>query len=66
MKSFNGNSAIFHYYSNLSGKVTIIPIGTEIEIEIDGQDVLDLVAEIVRSKKIGDIEDMETNEILGL
>lgn len=60
----------FHYNSDLSGDVLIqrlSPIGEkfeQVEFSVNGQCLLDLVAEYIRSQRIAKIEEMEIEELL--
>ena len=57
------NGTLFHYNSDFSGDIIIDFSGKE-NIEVDGYDVLELVAEFIRNEKISLINQMETNDIL--
>lgn len=58
------NDVIFHHNQDLSGEVIIIRGKKEIAIE--GDDLLDFVAQYVAGEKIAELEQMETTEILGI
>lgn len=67
--SHHGKSAHFFFNGDFSGEVTIIsnPLGKDsVEIKVDAQDILDLVARHLRSELIENIEQMDTKEILKL
>lgn len=64
MHTYNGNSCRIHYNSDMSGKVCINSKKSDKEITVDAQDILDFVANYVRSKRIARIEKMETETIL--
>ena len=64
MITFECENSIFHYNSDMSGKVIIISVGNE--IEINGKDILDFVANYVRDRKISMLESEDTNKILGI
>ena len=66
MHTYNGNSCRIHYNSDMSGEVCINSKTSDKEITVDAQDILDFVAEYVRSQKIGKLEQMTNKEILGL
>ena len=64
MHTFNGKSCTIFHNGDMSGKLIITK--DDIEIKIDSQDILDLVAEYIRQEKISKLEQMETNELLNL
>ena len=66
MHTFNGKKTIIHYNSDMSGDCIIFNKETEQEVEVPCEDILDFVANYVRSQKIGKLEQMETKDILGL
>lgn len=59
---------MFHYNSDMSGNVLITNVYNEKYqfVEISGSDILEFVAEFIRSKKISQLEQMNTKEILKL
>ncbi|MFW6030482.1 MAG: hypothetical protein ACOCRO_09550 [Halanaerobiales bacterium] len=62
MHTYEGKSATFHYNSELYGSVSIIKENQE--VKVSGKDLLDFVAEYVRSKKIEQLEQMTSKELL--
>lgn len=66
MHTFEGSSCRIHFNSDMSGDIHIAEKGSDKEIKVDGQDILDFVANYVRSERISKLEQMETKEILGL
>ena len=64
MYTFNGKSCTIFQNGDMSGKLIITK--DNVEIKIDSQDILDLVAEYIRQEKISKLEQMETNELLNL
>ena len=51
--------------SDMSGDITAIDLRTKKEIEIDGEDFKNFIAEYVRTKRIERLERMSTEELLG-
>ena len=66
MHTFEAKGVRFHHNSDLSGDVYIVNEQTDHTITVPGQSLLDFVAHYVRMKQIRVMEDMETEEILGL
>ena len=64
--TFNGKKTRIHYNSDMSGNIIIQHKYYELELSILGEDILDFVAEYVRSQKISKLEQMDSKEILGL
>ena len=64
MHTFNGKSCTIFHNGDMSGNLIIAK--DNVEIKIDSQDILDLVAEYIRQEKISKLEQMETNELLNL
>jgi hypothetical protein len=68
--TFKGKKACFNYNSDFSGEVIItVPLSHGLgsaTIEVNGQDILDLVAEHIRLEKIGRLEQLSTEELLGV
>lgn len=57
----------FHYNSDLSGKVTIVRTHNGDErIEVNGSELIAFVAELVRRKKISNIESQDIDSLLGV
>ena len=67
MRTFNGNSCIIHYNSDLSGDVEIVTgINGDRKVSVSGKDLLDFVANHVRDKMISQLENASTEDILGI
>ena len=66
MHTFEGKSCRIHYNSDMSGEVHICDKNSDKELVIDAQDILDFVADYVRSQRIGMLEQMSTENILDL
>lgn len=66
MQTFEGKSCRIHYNSDMSGEVHICDKNSDKELVIDAQDILDFVADYVRSQRIGTLEQMSTENILDL
>lgn len=65
MHTFEGKTCRIHHNSDLSGEIIINPYdGGDLEIRVDAQDILDFVADYVKSEKIARIEQMGTKEVL--
>lgn len=64
MHTFEGNSCRIHFNSDMSGDIHICDKGSNREITVDGQDILDFVANYVRRERISKLEQMETKDIL--
>lgn len=65
MHTFDGKSCRIHFNSDMSGDIHIWDKDSDKEIKVDGQDILDFVANHVRNEKISKLEQMGTREILG-
>ena len=66
MHTFEGKSCRIHYNSDMSGEVHNCDKNSDKELVIDAQDILDFVADYVRSQRIGTLEQMSTENILDL
>lgn len=66
MHTFEGRSCRIHFNSDMSGNIHIVEKDSDKEIKVGGQDILDFVANYIRSERISKLEQMETKEILGL
>lgn len=64
--TFHGIYATFHHNSDLSGEVRIFCDTTGNAVDVDMDDLLDFVAEIVRKKKISELEQASTERLLGI
>ena len=66
MHIFEGKSCRIHHNSDMSGEVHICDKNSGKELVIDAQDILDFVADYVRTQRIGMLEQMSTENILDL
>ena len=66
MHTFEGNKIRIHYNSDMSGDCIIFNKETGQEVEVSCEDILDFVANFVRSQKISKLEQMETKNVLGI
>lgn len=66
MHTFNGNKTRIHYNLDMSGECIIFNKETEQEIKVSCEDILEFVAEYVKIQKISKLEQMDSEEILGL
>ena len=66
MHTFEGKSVRIFHDGDFSGKAIIFDKNKEIEVEVDMTDLIDLVAEKIRSDKICALEQMSSEEILSL
>lgn len=66
MHSFNGKSCTIHYNGDFSGEVIVCNKNDNTEVHVDTQDLIDFVAEYVRSKKVDRLENMNSDEIFGV
>lgn len=66
MHTFEGKSCRIHHNSDMSGEVHICDKNSDKELVIDAQDILDFVADYIRSQRIGMLEQMSTENILDL
>lgn len=66
MHTFNGGSCIIHYDGDFSGEAIICNKNNNTEVRVDTQDLIDFIAEYVRNKKVGRLENMNSDEILGV
>ena len=66
MHTFEGKSCRIHFNSDMSGEVHICNKESNEEIQVEGQDILDFVANYVRHEKISVLEQAETKDIFGL
>lgn len=66
MHTFDGNSCNIHYNSDFSGEVIICNKNDSTEVHVDTQDLIDFVAEYVRSKRVNRLENMDSDDILGV
>lgn len=66
MHTFNGSKARIHFNSDMNGDCEIIEKESGTSIKIPCEDILDFVADYVRSQRIGMLEQMSTENILDL
>lgn len=66
MHTFNGKCCNIHYNSDFSGETIIYNKNDNTEMRVETQDLIDFVAEYVRSKKVGLLESMDSDEVLGV
>lgn len=64
MHSFDGESCTILHNSDMSGDVTIINKETKEEINVKGQDILNLVGSYIIDKMISKLEDIDIEEML--
>lgn len=66
MHNYNGKSCSIIYNSDMSGDTVIVDKVNGKSVSISGYDILDFVASYIRDKKVSALENMSTDEILGL
>lgn len=66
MHTFERKSCRIHFNSDMSGDIHICDKDSNREIKVVGRDILDFVANYVRSERISKLEQMETKDVLGL
>ena len=66
MHTFEGKSCRIHHNNDMSGEVHICDKNSDKELVLDAHDILDFVADYVRSERIGMLEQMSTDSILHL
>lgn len=66
MHTFEGENCRIHFNSDMSGDIHICNQDSDKEIKVNGQDILDFVANYAGSERISKPEQMETKGILGL
>lgn len=66
MHTFEGKSCRIHHNSDMSGKIHICDKNSDKQLEVEGQDILDFVADYIRTERIGTLEQMSTESILQL
>ncbi len=64
MHTYKGKSLIIHHDGDYKGECYIVDKETKTQIKVSCEDLLDFAAEYVRSKRISEIENMSTDEIL--
>lgn len=66
MHSFNGKSCTIHYNSDFSGEAIVYNKNDNTEMRVETQDLINFVAEYVRTKKVSHLENMNSDEIFGV
>ena len=66
MHNYNWKSCSIIYNSDMSGDTVIVDKVNGKSVSISGYDILDFVASYIRDKKVSALENMSTDEILGL
>ena len=61
MHSSKINKTQFHYNSDMSGEVIIMV--NDQEVRVEGNDLIEFVLDRLRDEKIGQLEDMETDDL---
>lgn len=66
MHTFNGKSCNIHYNSDFSGEAIVYNKNDNTETRVETQDLINFVAEYVRTKKVSYLENMNSDEIFGV
>ena len=66
MHTFNGKSCNIHYNSDFSGEAIIYSKNDNTEMRVELDDLINFVAEYVRSKRVNQLENMNSDDILGV
>jgi hypothetical protein len=66
MHTHEGKKTTFFHNGDYSGDVIIKLLETGLEMRVDAHDLIDFVTEYVRGQRIAALEDMTTEELLGL
>ena len=66
MHTYNGKSCSIIYNSDMSADTVIVDKENGKSVSISGYDILDFVASFIRDKKVSELENMSTDEILRL
>ena len=64
MHTYKGKSLIIHHDGDYKGECYIVDNETKTQIKVSCEDLLEFAAEYVRTKRISEIEKMDTNELL--
>ena len=64
MHTYESNGFLFHHNSDMGGDVIIVNKNNGEELEVDGQAILDFVANYIRNEKIAKLENSTNKEIL--
>lgn len=64
MHTFEGKAIRIHHNGDYSGNCFIYDKAKDTELEIPCEDLLDFAAEYVKPKRISEIENMSTDEVL--
>ena len=66
MHTFDGKQVRIHYNSDMSGDCFIVNKETGQRVDVSCEDILDFVANYVRNRKIEILEQMGTDDVLGI
>ena len=66
MHTFNGKSCNIHYNRDFSGEAIIYNKNDNTEMRVELDDLINFVAEYVRSKRVNQLENMNSDDILGV
>lgn len=64
MHTYESNGFLFHHNSDMNGDVIIVNKNNGEELEVDGEAILDFVANYIRNEKIAKLENSTNKEIL--
>lgn len=64
MHTYKGKSLVIHHDGDYKGECYIVDKETKTKIKVTCEDLLDFAAEYIRSKRITEIENMCTDELL--
>lgn len=64
MHTYKGKTLIINHDGDYKGECYIIDKETKTQIKVSCEDLLEFVAEYIRSKRIAKIENMDTDELL--
>jgi len=64
MHTFAGKTCVIHHNSDMSGSIDIIQRDTNEAVKISGEDILEFVADFIRSEKISKLEQSNWKDIL--
>ena len=64
MHTYKGKTLIIHHDGDYEGECYIVDKETKTQIKVSCEDLLEFAAEYVRSKRISEIENMDTDELL--
>lgn len=66
MHTFKTDNIRIHHNSDMSGMVIVMRIDSGQSIEVQGEDLIEFVAGWARRQKIGKLEELSANEVLGV